>query len=191
MSEQDETIARNVVRLRADQRLTIGELARRASLSKQTLSTIERGGANPTIGTLTAIADALGTTVRHLIVESGSPVVVRPALTAEWAPGVGGQARLLDQIYGYGYVRTTIVRLNGTTHSPSDVLYRGSLHHVYVIDGEVEAGPAERPVALSPGDFARFPADAAHVILSRSESASIHLVTTFPQIAQLPPVPQS
>ena len=113
MSDQDETIARNVVRLRTDQRLSIGELARRASLSKQTLSIIERGRANPTIGTLTSIADALGTTVRHLIIESGSPVVVRTAATAKWAPGVGGQARLLDQIYGYGYVRTTVVRLSG------------------------------------------------------------------------------
>ena len=191
MTEQDETIARNIQRLRTDGRLTIGELARRAGLSKQTLSMIERGGANPTIGTLTAIAEALGSTLRHLIVETGSTVVVRPASEAQWTSAVGGQARLLDQIYGSGYVRTTIVKLSGRDHEPSEVLYRGSLHHVFVIEGDVEAGPVTRPATLSQGDFARFPADAEHVIISRSENSLIHLVTTFPQIAQLPPVPQS
>ncbi len=191
MSEQDETIARNIQRLRTDGRLTIGELARRAGLSKQTLSMIERGGANPTIGTLTAIAEALGSTLRHLIIETGSTVVVRPAADAQWTSAVGGQARLLDQIYGSGYVRTTIVKLSGRDHKPSEVLYRGSLHHVFVIEGDVEAGPVARPATLSQGDYARFPADADHVIISRSESSLIHLVTTFPQIAQLPPVPQS
>jgi transcriptional regulator with XRE-family HTH domain len=191
MSEQDDTIARNIQRLRTDERLTLGELARRAGLSKQTLSMIEKGGANPTVGTLTAIAEALGSTLRHLIVETGSTVVIRPAANAKWTTAVGGQARLLDQIYGSGYVRTTIVKLSGRAHKPSEVLYRGSLHHIYVIEGQVEAGPADRPITLVQGDFARFPADADHVIISQTENSLIHLVTTFPQIAQLPPVPQS
>ncbi len=191
MGEQDDTIARNIQRLRVDSRLTLGELARRAGLSKQTLSMIERGGANPTVGTLTAIAEALGSTLRHLIVETGSTVVVRSAADAQWTAAVGGQARLLDQIYGSGYVRTSIVKLSGRAHQPSEVLYRGSLHHLFVIEGQVEAGPADRPATLSESDFARFPADAEHVIVSRTESSLIHLVTTFPQLAQLPPVPQS
>ena len=191
MSEQEETIARNIQRLRADQRLTIGELARRASLSKQTLSIIERGAANPTVGTLTAIANGLGTTLRHLIVESGSLVVVRPASTATWTDAVGGESRLLDQIYGYGYVRTSVVKLRANHQRPSEILYRGSLHHVYVIEGDVQAGPNDRPVALAPGDFARFPADSPHVLRASSATATVHVVTTFPQISQLPPVPQT
>ena len=191
MTEQDETIARNIIRLRTDQRLTIGVVARRADISKQTLSVIERGTANPTIGTLNAIASALGTTLRTLVVEVGSPIVVRPASSASWTDGVGGEARLLDQIYGYGYVRSSIVKLQATKRRPSEVLYRGSLHHVYVIEGDVQAGPSDRPITLAAGDFARFPADVAHVLAAWSATATVHLVTTFPQIAQLPPVPQT
>lgn len=191
MSDQNDTIARNVTRIRNEQGLTIGELARRALISKQTLSVLEKGTANPTVGTLTSVAEALGTTLRALIVESGSPVVVRPVSTAKWEAGVGGSTRLLDQIYGYGYVRTSIVRLSAATQRPSEVLYRGSLHHVFVIEGDVEVGPAERPITISDGDFARFPADTEHVLRAVSEKATLHVVTTFPQISQLPPVPRT
>jgi transcriptional regulator with XRE-family HTH domain len=190
MSDQGDTIARNVARLRSERGLTIGELARRADISKQTLSVLERGAANPTVGTLISIADALGTTLRALIAESGSPVVVRPVAAATWEPGVGGSTRLLDQIYGYGYVRTSIVRLSATARTPSEVLYRGSLHHVFVIEGDVEVGQADRPISLSEGDFARFPADVEHVINSISQRATLHVVTTFPQLSQMPPVPR-
>ncbi len=191
MSDQGEIIARNVARRRTEQGLTIGELARRAAISKQTLSLLERGTANPTVDTLTSIAEALGTTLQALIVESGSPVVVRPLSAAKWESGVGGSTRLLDQIYGYGYVRTSIVRLRAAAQRTSEVLYRGSLHHVFVMEGDVEVGPAKRPIAISEGDFARFPADTEHVLHAISERAVLHVVTTFPQISQLPAVPRT
>jgi quercetin dioxygenase-like cupin family protein len=60
-----------------------------------------------------------------------------------------------------------------------------------VIEGDVQVGPSERPVALAAGDFARFPADSPHVLRALSATATVHVVTTFPQIAQLPPVPQT
>ncbi len=185
MSDQEETIARNISRLRVERGLTLGELARRSSLSKQTLSTIERGGANPTIGTLAAIATALGTSLRALIVELGTTVLVRRADSADWTAGLGGEVRLLEQVYGSGYVRTSVLRLDARDPRPSEVLSRGSLYHVFVIEGEAEVGPPDRPVLIGPGDFARFPADTEHVIRCRNATAVLHVVTTFPQIPQL------
>jgi transcriptional regulator with XRE-family HTH domain len=66
-------VARNVRRLRPERGYSQSELARRSGLAKQTLSGVEAGDANPTVLTLTAIADALAVLVAHLLTEYGSP----------------------------------------------------------------------------------------------------------------------
>src|SRR5689334_18957705 len=103
-------VARNVRRLRRERGYSQSELARRAELSKQTLSSIEAGEANPTVLTLTAIAGALAVPVAHLLTEYGSPIFVRRAEDAMWSPGPAGEFRELDRIYGSGHVRTSLVR---------------------------------------------------------------------------------
>jgi transcriptional regulator with XRE-family HTH domain len=59
-ADQLMLVARNVRRLRSVSGYSQSELARRAGLAKQTLSSIEAGDANPTVVTLAAIAEALG-----------------------------------------------------------------------------------------------------------------------------------
>jgi transcriptional regulator with XRE-family HTH domain len=54
--------------LRVEQRRTQGELAREAGITVAHLSKIERGYINPTWGSVSAIAAALGTTVASVAV---------------------------------------------------------------------------------------------------------------------------
>ncbi|CAN5193104.1 helix-turn-helix domain-containing protein [soil metagenome] len=191
MTHHDELIARNVRRLRSERQLTMGELARRSGLSKQTLSKVEQAIGNPTIGTLNAIALALGTSARALITEWGTGIRVQSAEAAEWSPGPVGELRFLDQIYGSGYVRSYLLKLYKTARKTSgDVLSRGSLHHVYLLEGEAEVGPSGQMVVLRSGDFVRFPADGGHEFRALSDTARLHIVTTFPQVPQLGPVRQ-
>jgi transcriptional regulator with XRE-family HTH domain len=179
-------VARNVRRLRRERGYSQSELARRAELSKQTLSSIEAGEANPTVLTLTAIACALAVPVAHLLTEYGSPILVRRAEDAMWSPGPAGELRELDRIYGFGHVRTSLVRYSqsGDTPVAHQRHRQGTLHHVFVMSGELTIGPTGEEVTASCGDFVRFPADVPHTTSIWSESALLHVVTTAPQVSQ-------
>lgn len=188
MAEYDELVARNVKRLRAERKVSMAVLASQAGLSKQTLSKIEQGEGNPTLGTLEAIGMALGTSARALITEWGSSIRVQSAAGANWVETNNGAMRMLEQLYGSGYVRSVIVRLDIQQRGPAaDALSSGALHQVYVIDGEAEVGPVGQTVQLTGGDYVKFPADQPHQFLATTSTALLHILTSYPQVPQLTP----
>jgi transcriptional regulator with XRE-family HTH domain len=186
-ADKFHVVARNVRRLRRERGYSQSELARRSRLAKQTLSSVEAGEANPTVLTLTAIADALAVPVSHLLTEYGSPILVRRFEEATWSPGPGGEIRELDQIYGFGYVRTSLIRYARTGDSavPHPCHRAGTLHHAYVMSGKVSIGPVGEEISASRGDFVRFPGDVPHATSVWSDSAVLHMVTTIPQVSQI------
>lgn len=62
-------VALNVRRYRQERALSLGELARRSGLSKQTLSKIEQGSGNPTVETLSLLGAAFNVPARCLLTE--------------------------------------------------------------------------------------------------------------------------
>ncbi|MEO3785760.1 helix-turn-helix domain-containing protein [Actinocorallia sp. B10E7] len=189
MSENNLLVARNVRRFRQERGLSLGELARRSGLSKQTLSKIEQGIGNPTVDTLTQLGAALDVSVRRLLTEWGTPVFVQRQAEGAWEDSGGWSQRLLDEVYGSGYVRTLVLRLERGKAVPEviDAHPSGTLHHLYVITGRLRTGPLSEPVELSAGDFARFPGDSPHRHVCLSERVVAHMVTTIPQIRQFGP----
>lgn len=187
MPDKVRLVARNVRRMRLERGYSQGELARRAGLAKQTLSSIEAGEANPTVLTLSAVADGLGVPVAHLLTEYGSPVLVRRAAEAAWAADQYGQSRELDRIYGFGYVTTALIRY---ARSPGQPEVRpphrpGTLHHVYVLSGRARFGPVGEQVEVARGDFIRFPGDLPHLASPLTQEAVVHMVTTVPHVSQI------
>jgi transcriptional regulator with XRE-family HTH domain len=189
VSGTNELLARNIRRFRQERKLSLGDLARKSGLSKQTLSKIEQGVGNPTVDSLTAIAAALDVTLRRLITEWGSPVLVQRLDGAAWNGEAGWQVRPLAQIYGSGYVRTSILRLAKGDRGRGSFGQGepGTLHHVYAVEGRVRAGLREEPLELAAGDFVRFPGDAEHVFECLTAAATLHIVTTVPQVPQFGP----
>ncbi|TFD52277.1 XRE family transcriptional regulator [Cryobacterium frigoriphilum] len=188
MSESDLLVARNVKRLRGERKVSMSALALQAGLSKQTLSKIEQGVGNPTLGTIEALSMALGTSVRSLMTEWGSPVRVQSSSAAEWQSGLGGDIRILDQVYGSGYVRSCMVRLEPSGHDRArDGLSAGSIYQVLVISGDAEMGPEGQTVRLAAGDFVKFPADVPHILRAIEGTVVLHLITSFPQVPQVMP----
>src|SRR3954451_21862539 len=66
-SRVQNQLARNIRRLRIARHLSLSELARATQIGKATLSSIENGRANPTVGTLSAVASALQVPVAELL----------------------------------------------------------------------------------------------------------------------------
>lgn len=190
MSDDNELVALNIRRFRMERAMSLGELSRRSGISKQTLSKIEQGEGNPTIETLAALSAALDLTTRRLLTQWGTTVFVQRQSEGEWQGGDGWGQRMLDEIYGSGYVRTLLLRLerNGDRSDATvDAHQPGTLHHLYVITGKIRTGPVAEPVELSAGDFVRFPGDVPHAHTCLSERAMAHMVTTVPQVRQFGP----
>jgi transcriptional regulator with XRE-family HTH domain len=182
MSDVD-VVGRNVRRLRTERQLSLGALAERAGLAKQTLANLERDGGNPTIETLLAVARALGVRATWLLAEWGSPVVVQRNGEAAWDERDGTRHRELDQTFGTGHVVTTVVEATAPASS-RPALSSGALLHAFVLTGRVIAGPLDDQHRLEKGDFIRFPGDVPHVLGAATGTATVHVVTTLPQAQQ-------
>jgi transcriptional regulator with XRE-family HTH domain len=184
----NELVARNVRRFRMERGLSLGDVARRSGLSKQTLSKLESGGGNPTVETLAALGAALDVSLRRLLTEWGTPVFVQRAAEGTWERAAGRDERALDEIYGSGYVRTSLLRMARSADSLELAPHPlGTLHHVFVVSGRVRLGPVADAVDVSGGDFARFPGDVPHRYVCLSDKALMHVVTTVPQVRQFSP----
>ncbi|MFF5085030.1 helix-turn-helix domain-containing protein [Actinoplanes sp. NPDC000266] len=188
MNDTNKLVARNIRRFRQERQLSLGELAKRAGLSKQTLSKIEQGTGNPTIESVGAIAEALQITVRRLVTEWGTPLFVQRGAAAPWDEAdAAWSMRQMDQVYGSGYVRTAILHLTRAERDHRRSFGAGApgtLLHLYVIEGEVRTGPLKDQAVLTAGDFARFPGDTGHEVNCLSDHATIHVVTTIPLVPQ-------
>jgi len=178
-----ELVGRNIQRFRDERAISIAELARRAGVSKQTVSSLEGGEGNPTVDTLDRIGDALGVSVRALLTEMGYDTIQDRALDAVWRDIGGVRVRQLDQAFGSGYVTNTVLRIDanrGVSHHKAQG--RGSLRHCFVIEGRVNLGPNGSLTLASEGDFVRFPAEVDHSFEAITPIATMFVVTTAPQL---------
>lgn len=184
----NELVARNVRRFRTERQLSLGDLARRSGLSKQTLSKVELGTGNPTIETMEAIATALDVSIRRLVTEWGTRVFLVKAGEGQEDKSSIGESKLLDITYGSGYVRTSTIRLeSSTTPERHEVHPAGALLHVFVIAGSVRLGPENEIFELVAGDFIRFPSDSPYRFEATTPEARVHVTTTIPQVPQFGP----
>jgi transcriptional regulator with XRE-family HTH domain len=185
-----ELVALNVRRIREERGLSQGELARRAGLSKQTLSNVEAGEGNPTTETLLAVAGGLEVSASWLLTESETPSFIQRADAAIWEDAYNVQLRVLGQVYGAGDFRSSLMRLTRgpATSSPATLpqLPTGALSHVYVITGRVVVGSTRLPVEVARGDFVRFPVDVPHIYRSLTATALLHVVTSIPRPLMVP-----
>ncbi|SFR33544.1 DNA-binding transcriptional regulator, XRE-family HTH domain [Microbacterium azadirachtae] len=177
-------IARNVRRFRSERGMSMSELGSRSGLAKQTIVSIESGSGNPTIDTVERIAATLGVSMRALLTELGSDVLLDQGESATWRRNNRVRVRHLDQSFGSGYVTNSIVRVEASrgraVYSP---VGRGSLRHAYVLEGELRIGPTSAPVVAVAGDFVRFPADVEHLLEAITAVAVFFSCTTSPQVS--------
>ncbi|MBM7369067.1 helix-turn-helix domain-containing protein [Gordonia hydrophobica] len=155
--------------------MSAAELARRAGLSKGTMSAIEAGTANPTISTLDAIAVALRIPMTDLLAHDTEPGPVHMPGT-EIADGEE-KRELLRRISGGHSLEIWRMRLpahhasDGVPHAP------GTIEHLYVAAGHLTAGPTDALVDLGPGDMLAYAGDVPHHY--RTGDEPVDLTVTF------------
>jgi transcriptional regulator with XRE-family HTH domain len=143
--------------------LTLSELARRAGIAKSTLSQLEAGTGNPTIGRLWAIGVALGVPFSQLVdqpapqvrvVRAGAGSAIHAEETDVSATLLSAGAHTRRDLYLMA-VEPGVVRA-------ADAHLAGSVEHVVVAAGRLRAGPAAEPIELDAGDYASFRGDIPH-----------------------------
>jgi len=159
------TIGARVRQERQSRRWTLDHLAEAAGVSRRMVVNVEQGAANPSVGTLLRISDALGVGLPALV-EPPQPKPVKVtrhgAGATLWSGESGGRGVLVA-----GTEPPDVVELWDWTLGPGD--RHGSEAHtagtkelVQVQEGTITVEVADRSVTLDAGDAVTFPGDVAH-----------------------------
>jgi transcriptional regulator with XRE-family HTH domain len=175
-------LASNLRRLRVANHMSLSELARSTATSKATLSGIERGRANPTINTLTALAGALSVTVADLLLPT--PIGDIRTVRTNHARSAGCEEvdlHALETIQPNGRIDLLQLTLPAGHVREEQPRSSGARAHALVLGGKLIAGPVDRISELAPGDYASFPADVQYLYETTSESARAIVLTYTPR----------
>ena len=150
---------------RQSRRWTLDQLAEAAGVSRRMLVNVEQGAANPSVGILLRISDALGVGLPALVERpQAKPVKVtrRGDGAVLWSGQAGGRGVLVA-----GTEPPDVVELWDWTLSPGDqhaseAHTPGTKELVQVQQGTVTVEVADQPVTLDAGDAVAFPGDVAH-----------------------------
>ena len=144
---------------------TLDQLADVAGVSRRMLVNVEQGAANPSVGTLLRISDALGIGLPALV-DSPRPKPVTVTRSGEgaalWTSASGGRGVLVA-----GTESPDVVELWDWTLAPGD-LHESEAHSagtkelLQVLQGSVTVVVADGSYVLGSGDAVSFPGDVAH-----------------------------
>jgi transcriptional regulator with XRE-family HTH domain len=144
---------------------TLDQLAETAGISRRAVVNVEQGTANPSVGTLLRISDALGVGLPALV-EAPEPQEPRVTRAGEgvvlWTGPSGGRGVLVA-----GTEPPDVVELWDWTLAPgeehrSEAHARGTRELLQVQDGTVAVHVGERTVTLAAGDAVGFAGDVPH-----------------------------
>jgi len=164
LEEQLHALGSVIRQRRQARRMTLGELARRTGLSAAMLSLVERGRTNPSIGTLIAIADALGISVADLFGQVRQPstdAVIRREAQPVFQTRPGVQRRLLVRD------ERTDVELAENSYAPGSSSADVPIRHAgrelgVVLQGRLRVQVGAKTFVLRPGDAILFDSTTPH-----------------------------
>jgi transcriptional regulator with XRE-family HTH domain len=170
-----QTLARAVRRKRMARAWTIDHLASRAGVSKGAVVAVENGGANPSLSTITRLADALAVPITELL-GGDEPdrvrVVAHRAIAPLWESEAGGRAILIHTTPGpspvelWEWTLAAHERYRGTPHPP------GTIETVTVQEGALELTVAGQAYSVATGATVAFHADCGHAYLALDQGAT-------------------
>ena len=164
-ADLSEVIGDRVRQERLSRRWTLDQLAEAAGVSRRMVVNVEQGAANPSVGTLLRISDALGIGLPALV----QPPQRKPVKVTRhgdgavlWTGGAGGRGVLVA-----GTDPPDVVELWDWTLGPADrhvseAHASGTRELVQVQQGTITIDIADQLVTLGVGDAVAFPGDVTH-----------------------------
>lgn len=165
MDDLRARIARTLRKEREAASLSVSELARRARISKATVSQLESGAGNPSVETLWALGVALDIPFAVLVdQQTNAPTLIRADDLAGVPSSAAAYSATLLSASPPGARRDVYV-ITAEPGDPrrSEPHHAGTVEHVILIAGRARIGPAEDPVLMDPGDYLSYPGDAPHL----------------------------
>ncbi|WP_426184131.1 helix-turn-helix domain-containing protein [Microbacterium sp. TWP3-1-2b2] len=172
-------IGRALRRERESAGISISELARRAGVSKATVSQLETGTGNPSVETLWALGDALSIPFAVLVDQpTNVPTLIRAHELAGVPSAAAPYSATLLSASPPGARRDLyVIRAEPGEPRRSMPHHNGTTEHVIVMTGSALIGPAGTPVQLSPGDYLSYAGDAPHVFEALEPGTSAVLIS--------------
>lgn len=141
--------------LRRRRHLGIRELAARSGISHSTISLIERDRISPSVDTLSAVLDALGTTLTGFFSGIMSSVPSSPFYSARDCIEIGNNGSISYRMLGVNFPNRSILMLH-ETYAPGADTGEAFSHQAqeagFVMSGAVEITVGNDRRVLKPGD---------------------------------------
>ena len=176
--------------MRQARRWTLDQLAAAAGVSRRMVVNVEQGAANPSVGTLLRISDALGVGLPALV-EQPDPKRVKVTRSGQgaalWTGSAGGRGMLVAGTAPPDVVELWDWTLGPGDHHRSEAHTPGTKELLQVMEGAVTVEVAEQSIELQVGDAVAFPGDVAHGYANPGvEGARFSLTVFEPGVGSLP-----
>ncbi|WP_166878758.1 helix-turn-helix domain-containing protein [Salinibacterium sp. ZJ450] len=186
------TIGARIRRERLAREWTLDHLAEAAGVSRRQLVNIEQGEANPSIGTLLSMSDALGIALSALV-EPPSSRVVRISRAGEgaqlWTGEHGGRGVLLVSTQPPEVVELWDWRMNPGDRHESKPHHPGARELLHVSAGVVTLNVGGDRHELAAGDAIMFPGDVPHAYGNEGAEPAQFSLTVYDPIGSRPSAP--
>jgi transcriptional regulator with XRE-family HTH domain len=168
-----EGLASAVRRLRDARGMSQTELAKAAGLSRQMVALIERGDANPSIGTLAEVARSLGVTLAQLVDSPGAmhPRVIAPdEFKSLWRGKRGSAGRL---VVASSSARSAEMWLwNIAPNATYEATGESAEEFLLLLDGELELRFRDHVLIVPEGHAASLPLQEPYALTARGRKAA-------------------
>lgn len=175
-------IGTRVKDMRQARRWTLDQLAAAAGVSRRMVVNVEQGVANPSVGTLLRISDALGVGLPSLV-ERPQPKPVKVTRHGEgavlWSGEAGGRGVLVAGTEPPDVVELWDWTLGAGDAHVSEAHTVGTRELVQVQQGSITVEVGDQSVSLDAGDAVSFPGDVAHSYANPSTQQARFALVVF------------
>lgn len=183
MDSMNLIVAKNIRRLREENKLSMDELSKLSGVSKSMLAQIERGEGNPTISTLWKLSNGMKVPFDALTVRPKSPYEI--VKTSELQPLLedGGKVKNYSIFPDDENRRFAVyyLELDVGSYWESEPHLKGTTEFITIFSGCIEISTNGQRFSISKGESIRFKADSVHSYRNTgNETVILHMILFNP-----------